>query len=125
MVIFCGQIITTKEGAVKLSLGRLTAVFLTILTVMLIGVSQSSAEIYRWVDENGVTHFSDQKPVGVNEGKEETVDPSKSGSLSVMEGGEYKTTPSSFMKELFTPDTPEKKPEINRNASVVIYTTPT
>ena len=109
----------------KLSLGKLTAVFLTVLVVALISVSQASAEIYRWVDENGVTHFSDQKPVGVNEGKEETVDPSKSGSLSVVEGGEHKTTPSSFLKELFTPDTPEEKPEINRNASVVIYTTPT
>ena len=109
----------------KLYSGKSAAIFLMILSVVLIGAIQASAEIYRWVDENGVTHFSDQKPVGVNEGKEEMVDPSKSGSLSVIEGGEHKTTPSSFLKELFTPDTPEEKPELNRNASVVIYTTPT
>jgi hypothetical protein len=25
-----------------------------------------SAEMYKWIDENGVTHFSDSKPIGVN-----------------------------------------------------------
>ena len=109
----------------KLYSEKSATVFLMILAVVLIGAIQASAETYRWVDENGVTHFSDQKPVGVNEGKEETVDPSKSGSLSVIEGGEHKAAPSSFLKELFTPDPPEEKPEINRNASVMIYTTPT
>ena len=111
-----------KEGAVKLSLGKMTAVILTILIVGLIGVAQSSAEIYKWVDENGVTHFSDQKPMGTDAGKEETVDPSKSGSLSVLEGGKHKPSPAQYIKEIFTP---EDKKQINRNASVVIYTTPT
>ena len=106
----------------KLFLGKLTVVILTVLVVVLIGVSQSSAEIYKWVDENGVTHYSDQKPVGTDAGKEETVDPSKSGSLSVLEGGKHKPSPASYVKELFTPG---NKKEMNRNASVVIYTTPT
>ena len=105
-----------------MSLARLTAVFLTVLTVMLIGVSQSSAEIYRWVDENGVTHFSDQKPVGTDAGKAKTVDPSKSGSVSVIEGGKHKPSPTQYMKELFST---EDKKQINRNSSVLIYTTPT
>ncbi len=106
----------------KLYTGKSAAVFLTIMAVVLIWVVQSPAEIYRWVDENGVTHFSDQKPPSSYEDKVETVDPSKLGSLSVIEGGEYKAPPTPFIENLFTP---EEKAGINRNASVVIYTTAT
>lgn len=105
-----------------MSLGRLTSGTLVILIFLLMGVVQSSAEIYRWVDENGVTHFSDQKPVGADEGKAETVDPSKSGTLTVIESGKHKPSPTQNIKDIFTFD--EKK-GINRNSSVVIYTTPT
>ena len=106
----------------SISLGRMTAGILVVLIVLLTGAVQSSAEIYRWVDENGVTHFSDRKPVGKDAGKEETVDPSKSGTVSVIEGGKHNPSPTQYIKELFTSD--EKK-VMNRSSNVIIYTTPT
>ncbi len=106
----------------KLFLGRTAVVFLMILAMMTLFTSQAPAEIYRWVDENGVTHFSDQPPPNSYDKKVETVDPSKSGNLTVIEGSGQKFTPSVYLKELFSR---EDKKEINKNTSVVIYTTAT
>ena len=105
-----------------MSLGRLAAIFLAALAVIVILVLPLSAEIYRWVDENGVTHFSDRKPGGVDEGAAETVDPSKSGSLSVVEEGDNKYSPTTFIKELLSQGTGS---DSTRNNTVQIYTTPT
>ena len=107
----------------KLFLQKTTIATLMIVIVMLIWALPASAEFYRWVDENGQTHFSDQPPPTSNKNKVETIDPSKSGSLTVMEGtGQKKFTPSVYLKELFSR---EDKKEINKNVSVVIYTTAT
>ena len=111
-----------KEGEMKLFWGKKAFVFLMILAVMILFTAQAPAEIYRWVDENGVTHFSDQPPPSSYNKKVETVDPSKSGSLTVMEGGGQIPTPSVYLKELFSR---EEKEGLNKNASVVIYTTAT
>ena len=106
----------------QMSLGRLMAAILMAFAVVIILTLPLYAEIYRWVDENGVTHFSDQKPVGTDAGKEETVDPTTLGSLSVLEGGEHKPSAAQYIKELLNFGS-EK--EINRTSSVEIYTTPT
>lgn len=102
--------------------GKLVTVLLTILAVLFLQAQQVPAEIYRWVDEDGVTHFSDKKPTGENEGKAETIDPTRSGSLSVIEGGDIQAPSSPYSEDAFVP---VEKPGINRNASVVIYTTAT
>lgn len=39
----------------------ITAILLTIVSTVF-GVSNSTAEVYTWTDENGVRHFSDQPP---------------------------------------------------------------
>ena len=105
-----------------MSLGRLAAVVLMAMAIITILALPLYAEIYKWVDENGVTHFSDRKPVGIDEGKEETVDPSRTGSLSVLEGGEHKPSAAQYIKEIFNFG---GEKEINRNSTVEIYTTPT
>jgi glutaredoxin len=98
------------------------AVFLPILILAFLFTGPASAEIYRWVDENGVTHFSDRKPTGKDSGKEQVVNPSGSGTLSVIEGGSAVTVPPSRTGEK---PAGEETREINRNASVIIYTTDT
>ena len=40
--------------------------YLVLLTTLLLVVGSSFAEIYRWVDEEGQVHFSDQKPDNEN-----------------------------------------------------------
>lgn len=35
---------------------------LGLFIVLLMSASSSQAEVYRWVDENGKTHYSDKKP---------------------------------------------------------------
>ena len=42
-------------------LKTLTAILLTL--VLFFPASQVSADMYKWVDENGVTHFSDTPPI--------------------------------------------------------------
>lgn len=93
---------------------------MTVIAVTLIGAHQPSAEIYRWVDEKGVTHFSDRKPVGTDKGKEKAIDPSKSGSVTVLDSGDSNASLFSYVKDMFNPVV---KTEINKNASVIIYTT--
>ena len=40
--------------------------YLVLLTTLLLVAGPSFAEIYRWVDEEGQVHFSDQKPISEN-----------------------------------------------------------
>ena len=40
--------------------------YLALLTILLIVAGPSFAEIYRWVDEEGQVHFSDEKPNNAN-----------------------------------------------------------
>jgi hypothetical protein len=69
-----------------------------------------------------VTHFSDRKPKSVRENTAEIVDPSKSGSLTVVDEGENKYSPASFIKELSSFETGKD----NKDRNIVeIYTTPT
>ena len=44
---------------------------LIVSTLLLIVSSISAAGIYKWVDENGKTHFSDQKPAAAKQAVEE------------------------------------------------------
>jgi hypothetical protein len=107
---------------VTTSLGRLAAIILTAAAVVALLVMPLSAEIYKWVDENGVTHFSDRMPEGADEGKAETVDPSKSGSVTVLEGEGAGYSPLNYIKKLLTFG---QDSTANKTNSVIIYTTPT
>lgn len=42
------------------------AKFLACLCLCALAASTSAAEYYRWTDANGVTHYTDKPPVGVN-----------------------------------------------------------
>ena len=41
------------------------------LIVFFLSVGFSSAEIYSWTDENGVTHYSDTQPAHISEWEEQ------------------------------------------------------
>ena len=85
--------------------------------MLLLFAASASGEIYRWVDEKGVTHFSDRKPTNNGDSTVQRVRPN-SGTLSVVPGTQQ---PLTIPAEL----TPSESTEVqlNRNARVEIYTT--
>jgi len=49
------------------------------LTMFFLSVGLSSAEIYSWTDENGVTHYSDTQPAHISEWEEQGGAPQTQG----------------------------------------------
>lgn len=54
---------------------KVSGIFLAFLWLVLV-IEPSAAEIYRWVDENGVVHFSDSPTESISEAKEAEEDSS-------------------------------------------------
>jgi len=55
-----------------LTMNRISNIKKLIVFVIIVGLSLSvnAAEMYRWVDDEGVVHFSDEKSVGITETKQ-------------------------------------------------------
>lgn len=83
---------------------RHSAVFVTPLFVTVLGIAlslQAAAEIYRWTDENGRTHFSDKPP---RDRQAENIS-QKVDSVNLDSSGEERKK----LNRLFAPETPEEK----------------
>ena len=92
--------------------------------MLLLFAASSSGEIYRWVDEKGVTHFSDRKPDNSSDSTVQSVKPN-SGTLSVIQGTQQPlASPAQITPPAqSTPSEESGKVQLNRNAKVEIYTT--
>lgn len=97
--------------------GTGSLVILLLMSAVLLWAVSASGEIYRWVDERGVTHFSDTPP-GNESGSKIRKETSGTGTLSVVPGP---ARPGAQPAGNRTHEPSEVR--INRNARVEIYTT--
>jgi glutaredoxin len=97
---------------------KLNALFIVFFLILII-TGLASADIYKWVDEDGVVHISDTPPedVAPNENAE-SITPSKSGPDANPHPPRKKATLTQKLLNIF-----QKKPKNRTSPKVELYTT--
>lgn len=99
-------------------------VFLSVLIIIILSIGISWAEIYKWVDEKGVLHFSDTPPQNISEspGKEDLSTDDENLQDTLHQNSETQDVKIDF-ELLDTPMESEQESEYPHLATVELYVT--
>ena len=97
--------------------------FLTALVVLIFSVGTSSAEIYKWVDDNGVMHFSDTQPGHISDWEEEETSASSNQTLQNSGSQKVKLDTDTISEILDQLKGDEEETENKQQPTVELYVT--